>query len=82
MSYCWDMLTLSNLILCIIILGIGCWSYAVKKNKAHFGIGVAFGLFAVSHLISLMGMEYNLSVTVILIRVFAYLIVAFALLGI
>ena len=43
------------------------------------GRGVAFGLFAVSHLITLLGMERALESTMVLIRIFGYLIVLFTL---
>lgn len=65
-----------NLVLCIAILALGCWDYARTKRQTPFFIGAAFGLFGVAHLIALMGLEKQLSLTIILVKVFAYLIVA------
>jgi len=70
-----DCLRITNLALCLGILLVGCWAYAKTKEKTPFQLGVAFGLFAVSHLITFLGMEKVLSLTIILIRVFGYLIV-------
>ena len=77
-----DLVTLINFGLSLLILIVGCRGYLRYKNKTPFHIGVAFGLFSVSHLISLLGIERNFHVTVMLIRVFGYLIVLFALLQI
>jgi len=64
-----------NLVLSMVILALGCWDYARTKRQTPFFIGAAFGLFGVSHLIALMGLEKHLEFTVILVRIFAYLIV-------
>ena len=74
-----DVMNVVNLVLCLLILGVGCLGYMRTKNKAPFHIGVAFGLFAVSHVISLFGVQRSFAVTIMLIRVFAYLIVLFSL---
>ena len=77
-----DLVTVINLVLSLMILIVGCWGYLKYKDKTSFHIGVAFGLFSVSHLISLLGMQGYFQVTVMLIRIFGYLIVLFALLQI
>ena len=64
-----------NLFLCVLILALGCYDYMRTKKKAPFHIGVAFGLFAVTHVISLFGVQGSFAATNILIKVFAYLIV-------
>jgi len=74
-----DIVTIINLVLSVLILAIGCWDYIKTKRQTPFFIGVAYGFFSVSHLITLMGVEKNFEFTVILIRIFAYLIVAAAL---
>ncbi len=63
------------LVLCVLILAAGCIGYIRTKIKAPFHIGVAFGLFAVSHVIALFGIQGSFTATIMLIRVFAYLIV-------
>ena len=57
---------------------LGCLGYVKTKRKSPFFIGVAYGLFGVSHLIRLMGLENTFDFTVRLIRIFGYLIVAAA----
>jgi hypothetical protein len=74
-----DVVNALNLALCALILAVGCVDYARTKVKAPFHIGVAFGLFAVSHVIALAGVQRSFAATNILIRVFAYLIVLFSL---
>ena len=70
-----DLFTLVNFVLSLLIFLFGCWSYIKTKNKAPCYIGVAFGLFSLSHLISLVGMESGLRDTIILVRAFSYFIV-------
>ena len=74
-----DVVNAFNLALCLLILTVGCIVYARTKIKTPFHIGVAFGLFAVSHVIALFGVQRSFAVTIMLIRVFAYLIVLFSL---
>lgn len=69
-----------NLFFCLFIFIVGCFIYAKnKKNKAPFNIGVAFGIFSVSHLLTLMGMDRDFQTTILLTRIFGYLIIAFTL---
>ena len=75
-----DLIGTVNFVLCMLILLLGCRAYVTTKKKDPFYIGVAFGLFAVSHYIGIFGMERAQQLTVILIRLFAYVIVAFTLL--
>jgi uncharacterized membrane protein (UPF0136 family) len=77
--YGFEAVTMVNLALCTLILLVGCLGYGKTKSKVPFHIGVAFGLFAVSHTISLFGVQASFVVTNILLRVFAYLIVLFSL---
>ena len=74
-----DVVNAFNLVLCVLILAVGCIGYAKTKIKAPFHIGVAFGIFAVSYVISAFGVQRNFAMTIILERVFAYLIVLFSL---
>jgi len=76
----WDPITTINFVLCVIILALGIWAYAKKKGDAALYIGIAFGLFAISHLImTLLGLAAGLTVFLIVIRLIAYLLVLFAL---
>jgi uncharacterized membrane protein (UPF0136 family) len=68
-----------NLVLCIVILALGIWAYVKKKWDVPLYIGVAFGLFGVSHTLTLMGLAASLDAFVIVIRVIGYLLVVVAL---
>ncbi|HNR26291.1 MAG TPA: hypothetical protein PKI66_06235 [Methanobacteriaceae archaeon] len=73
-----DPLTSLNFIFCIIILIMGYWGFRKYEEPLLFYIGMAFGLFGVSHLALISGYPSNLWV-LILIRTVAYLLVIFAL---
>ena len=79
MIWNWDPTSGINLILSLVILAVGCWDYVKTKRRTPFFIGVAFGLFSVSHLITLLGVEKSFGVTVILVRIFGYLIIISAM---
>ena len=72
-------ITIVNLVLCIVILVLGILAYARKKNDVPLYIGIAFGLFAITHLITLLGLATSLIVPLIIVRILAYLLVIFAL---
>jgi len=74
-----DPVTTTNFLLCLVILALGIWAYAKKKNDVPLYIGIAFGLFALSHLMTLLGLAAGLSVFLIVIRLIAYLLVVAAL---
>ena len=75
----WDPVTTINFVLCLVILALGIWAYAKKKGDVPLYIGIAFGLFAVSHLMTLLGLSAGLTIFLIIIRLIAYLLVVFAL---
>jgi hypothetical protein len=68
-----------NLVLCIVILALGIWAFIKKKWDVPLYIGIAFGLFGVSHALTLAGLAASLDAFVIVIRVIAYLLVIVAL---
>ena len=74
-----DPIYLVNLTLCIIILVLGFFGYRKKGDTAPLYIGIAFGLFGVSHLATILGLKDTLEIFLIIIRTAAYLIVIFAL---
>lgn len=74
-----DPVVLTNLILCIIILGMGVCEYIRTRSRVELYVGVAFGLFGVSHLLTLLGLSAGLTVPLIIIRLLAYLLVIFGL---
>lgn len=81
MSIAWnlDPIYVVNLILCIVILVFGIVGYRRSKSVIPLYIGIAFGLFGLSHLATLMGLKETLGVALIVVRTLAYLLVAFAL---
>ena len=79
MTFTWDPIYTINLALCVIIFILGCWGYKKQKDAMPLYIGIAFGLFGISHLVTLFDMADDLTNVLIVIRVLAYLIVIFAL---
>jgi hypothetical protein len=74
-----DPIYIVNLMLCIIILFLGVFGYRKKGNPVQLYVGIAFGLFGVSHLATILGLKDALEVPLIVIRTIAYLVVVFAL---
>jgi len=79
MTFHWDPIYTVNLVLCIIILVLGYLGYKKSGNKMPLYIGIAFGLFGISHLMTLLGLKGTLRSILIIIRTLAYLIVVFTL---
>ena len=79
MQFTWDTMTFINLILCIIILIFGVLGYQRSKSRVVLYVGVAFGLFGLSHLATLLGLKDSLSALWIIVRTAAYLLVTYAL---
>jgi hypothetical protein len=80
MAIMFDPITTVNLILSLTILVLGVVAYGKKKNGLALYIGGAFGLFGLSHLLTLLGLAQSLTAFLIVIRTLAYLIVIFAML--
>ena len=74
-----DPIILTNLILCVVILILGCIGYCKTKDIMPLLVGIAFGLFGVSHLMTLLGLREALTTFLIVIRTIAYLLVLSAL---
>ena len=74
-----DTITLVNLILCIIIVVFGCVGFKGVKDKWPLYIAITFGLFGLSHLLTLLGFKETLEAFLIAIRTVAYLMVIYTL---
>ena len=74
-----DPIYIVNLTLCSIILLLGFFGYRKKDNPIPLYIGIAFGLFGISHLATILGLKTDLEAFLIVIRTVAYLVVVFAL---
>jgi hypothetical protein len=76
-----DPITIINVILTVVIFILGIALYGMKKNTMALYVGIAFGLFAISHLATLLDLASSLTMPLIVIRTLAYLVVIFALLS-
>lgn len=74
-----DPIVLVNLLLCVIILTMGIVENSKSKTHLPLYVGIAFGLFGVSHLMNLLGLAASLSLLLIIIRIVAYALVIFSL---
>jgi len=78
MHFNWDAITFINLVLCILILVFGIMGWQRSNNRVPLYIAIAFGLFGLSHLATLLSLNTSLSFLLILIRLLAYLLVTYS----
>ena len=78
MHFNWDTITFINLLLCIFILMFGIIGWQRSKNLVPLYIAIAFGLFGLSHLTTLLSLNTSLNSLLVIIRLLAYLLVAYA----
>jgi hypothetical protein len=71
-----------NFILCVAIFLLALYIFSKKKLAMPLIVGIAFALFAISHLAVLLGLEVAWETFLIALRTVAYLLVLFALLRI
>ena len=74
-----DTITAINFVMCVVILILGVMAYGKKKVAMPLLVGIAFGLFAVSHLATLLGFGEAWGSFLIVVRTIAYLLVIYAL---
>ncbi len=74
-----DPIYLVNFVLCAIIFILGVWGYKKRRDTLPLYIGIAFGIFGLTHLLTLLGFREILTNVFIIIRTIAYLLVIFAL---
>ena len=74
-----DPIYLVNLILCIIIVAFGYLGFRKAKDMWPLYIAISFGLFGLSHLLTLLGLKEALTGFLIAIRTIAYLLVVYTL---
>jgi len=72
--------TLFNFLFALVIFIIGVVGYQKTKNNTALSIGVAFGLFAFSHFVTLLGYAVPLEWFLLGIRALSYCIIIYALL--
>jgi hypothetical protein len=79
MTFVPDPIVLINLLLCAVILVLGYLVYRKRDTITALFIGIAFGMFGLSHLNALFDPTLFPEVTFVLMRIFGYLLVAAAL---
>jgi hypothetical protein len=72
-----DTITLVNLILCIVIVVFGCVGFRRAGERWPLYIAITFGLFGLSHLLTLLGLKETLEAFLITVRTVAYLLVIY-----
>lgn len=75
----WDPVTTFNLVLSAVICGVGIVGWARVRNAFALYIGLAFGLFALSHLATVLGRAESLEALLILLHAVGYILVAVAI---
>lgn len=79
MGFEWDTVTAINLMLSVVILALGLIGFRRSRRSVALYVGLAFGLFGLSHLATLLDLKDSLEAELIGVRTLAYLLVAFAL---
>ncbi|MEN6444021.1 MAG: hypothetical protein WC391_09425 [Methanoregula sp.] len=74
-----DPVVIINLLLCIVIFILGYVVYRKSDDVNALLIGIAFGLFGLSHLNTLLGLALFPEITFVLLRLCGYILVAAAL---
>jgi hypothetical protein len=77
MTIAWDPIYIINLVLCAIILVFGLIGWRRSGKTFPLYIGIAFGLFGISHLTTILGLKATLEIPLIVVRTLAYLTVVF-----
>ena len=72
-----DPIYLVNLILCVVVVVFGCLGFKKARDVWPLYIAIAFGMFGLSHLLTLLGLKEALTVFLIGIRTVAYLLVIY-----
>ncbi len=79
MNIVMDPVNIVNIVLCVVILIVGIMAYMKTRNPVSILVAVAFGLFGVSHVVIFLGLHDSWEISLIVIRLAAYLIVVDAM---
>jgi len=71
-----DPIILTNVIACFIIFILGIVGYVRSKEAWILWMGIAFVLFGVTHLFTLLDLQEALATSILAIRIVGYLVVA------
>ena len=75
MHFTWNTITFINFVFSLVIFIFGLVNWQRMKSKVVLYVAVAFGLFSLSHLASLINLNDTLNLLLIIIRIVAYLLV-------
>jgi len=73
-------LAVINTVLCIVIVLLSYLAYGKNKGLPTLFIGISFGIFGFSHILTIIGLDSALVNILIIARTIAYLLIAIALL--
>lgn len=79
MNIVMDPVNIVNIVLCAAILIVGIMAYMKTRNPVPMLVAIAFGLFGVSHVVVFLGLHDSWEISLIVIRLAAYLIVVDAM---
>lgn len=68
-----------NFLLCAVILIMGIVENTRSKTHLPLYVGLAFGLFGITHLLTILNLAASLSLLIIIIRLSAYILVIYSL---
>jgi hypothetical protein len=74
-----DLVSVINIILCVIIVILGILIYTRKGEMSALLIGIAFGLFGISHIYTILGLGISWEGALITARMCGYVLVIAAL---
>ncbi|HIH02678.1 MAG TPA: hypothetical protein HA263_02105 [Methanoregulaceae archaeon] len=73
-----DLIPLVNFVLATAIFALGLWGYRRSGRQTEALVGVAFGLFAITHLLTLLGIS-STELLILIVRIIAYVVVMYAM---
>lgn len=74
-----DLVSVINTVLCVIIVILGILIYTRKGEMSALLIGIAFGLFGISHIYNILGLAVSWEGALITARLCGYILVIAAL---
>lgn len=74
-----DLVSVINTVLCVIIVILGLLVYTRKGEMSALLIGIAFGLFGISHIYNILGLAVSWEAALITARLCGYVLVIAAL---
>lgn len=79
MEFSWQPIFAMNTVLCIGIMILGLWGHFKTKDRVPLAMGIAYGIFCITHIMTLLGLRGSLLNFILISRLIAYLLIAKAL---